>query len=114
MSVYPIPRKNPIPGIKNWDFRDFLEIFQDFRDFALGIFSGFSNPVLDPRDFGIFGIFDLKIKNPIPKKSHPEAISEGRPKQIDSNNFKISTKLKEHCFFSKINFLPGRERLDFG
>ena len=47
-----IPRylveKITIPGIKN----------QNFRDFALWIFSGFS------RDFGIFGIFEPRSRSP--------------------------------------------------
>ena len=61
---YPIPRKNSDTGDKK------SPGFWDFRDFLLGIFSGFCNP--DPWDFGIFGIFhlrffrDFEIPIPIP------------------------------------------------
>ena len=82
----------PIPGIlvflefRSQDFSGFFEVFispfrspgfRDSRDFALGIFSGFSNPDPDPRNFEIFGISrsSPKLKIPIPKKSHPEANS---------------------------------------
>ena len=58
----------PIPGISG---------FRDFRDFSLGIFSEFSNPDPDSRDYGIFESFGStpKLKTGIPKKSHPEANS---------------------------------------
>ena len=46
------------------DFVEFQQKFRDFRDFPLGIFSGFigiissfQNPDPEPRDFGIFSFF---------------------------------------------------------
>ena len=55
--------KIPKPGDKNTD--------PDFRNFALAIFSRFSNPGSDPRKLGIFFDFSIqpKIKNSDPKKS---------------------------------------------
>ena len=70
-----------------WDFfgifksRSISTGLGDFRDFAFGIFSAFSNPNPDPRDSGISEIFrsSPNFKIPIPgirirdpKKSHPE------------------------------------------
>ena len=61
----------PIPEILGFSTRNFFEIFSGFskpdpdaRDFALGIFSRFVYPDFDPRDFGIFY---LARKNPTPK-----------------------------------------------
>ena len=67
LSGYPIQReKIPMPEIKkspgypeDKKSRSRSPGFQDFRDFVLGIFSRFSNPDPDPRDFEIFGIFHL-------------------------------------------------------
>ena len=92
MSGYPIPRKknpgypekiNPDPQ----DFRDFLEIFSGFsnpnpdtRNFVIfgilrsgffGIFRGFKIPIPIPGILGFSGFFDLAQN----KKSHPEAKS---------------------------------------
>ena len=65
-----------IPGISRKN-KSRSPRFWDFRDFSLGVFTGFSNPDPDFRDFGIFGIFrySSKLKISISKKSHPEANS---------------------------------------